>query len=47
VNDHGFLNPDYYAEVTLENNGDEDGTFTIYADFVNGGRKMKQVAVEK
>lgn len=33
VNDHGFLNPDYYAEVTLENDGDEDGTFTVYADF--------------
>ncbi len=31
--DAGIFNPDYYATVTLENKGDEDGTFIIYADF--------------
>jgi len=34
VNDHGVFNPDYYAAVTVENKGDEAGTFTISANFI-------------
>jgi hypothetical protein len=34
VNDHGFINPDYFADAVIENMGDEDGTFTIGVDFI-------------
>jgi len=33
VTDRGIFNPDYYANVTLENKGDEGGTFEISVDF--------------
>lgn len=32
--DMGFLNPDYIAEVGIENKGDKDGTFKVYVDFI-------------
>ncbi len=34
VTDMGFFNPDYIAEVGVENKGDKDGTFKIYVDFI-------------
>ncbi len=33
VVDNGVFNPDYVAEVTVKNNGDKDGVFTIMIDF--------------
>jgi hypothetical protein len=34
VKDHGIFNPDYYAYATVENQGDEAGTFSISANFI-------------
>ena len=34
VTDKGVFNPDYYASVTVENKGDEAGTFSISVDFI-------------
>ncbi len=34
VTDMGFFNPDYVAEVGVENKGDKDGTFKVYVDFI-------------
>ncbi|MBI1807436.1 MAG: hypothetical protein HYR76_10345 [Ignavibacteria bacterium] len=33
VTDKGFFDPDYFADVTVENKGDEDGTFIVFVDF--------------
>ncbi len=32
--DAGLFNPDYYAEITITNKGDKDGTFTAIATFL-------------
>jgi hypothetical protein len=29
----GVINPDYLSRVTIENNGEKDGIFTVYVDF--------------
>lgn len=35
--DAGLFNPDYYAEITIANKGDKDGTFTAIATFLYAG----------
>ncbi len=44
VIDRGLVNPDYIAEVGVENKGDKDGTFKIYVDFIY--RDIGQKTVE-
>jgi hypothetical protein len=34
VRNSGFFSPDYYVDIVIENQGNEDGTFTAYVDFI-------------
>ena len=34
VRNTGIINPDYFADVTVENQGDEDGTFNVSVGWV-------------
>ena len=34
VIDRGLFDPDYLAEVGVENKGEKDGTFKVYVDFI-------------
>jgi len=34
LRNEGEFNPDYFADVMVENKGDEDGTFTVLVDFI-------------
>ena len=34
IRNTGFFNPNYFADVTVDNKGDEDGTFTVFVDFI-------------